>query len=87
MWDLRDETVCDHPDAFDIDRVKRPCIDPIFSSGIRRCIGKTLAVAEFEENLSALTQRIPQLRLDLAPLITGVSGIRSIDSVLLSRQV
>jgi cytochrome P450 family 103 len=82
---LRDEAVYDHRDVFDIGGGKRPRIHPIFGSGVHRCIGETPAATELEESLTALTQRIPQLRLDWALVIRGVSGIRHVDTMLASR--
>jgi cytochrome P450 len=87
MSAMRDETVYDRPDAFDIGRVKRPRIHPIFGVGVHRCLGEALAVAELEESLAVLTQRIPQLRLDQAPAIKGASGIRRVDALQVSWQV
>jgi cytochrome P450 len=83
---MRDEAAYDHPDAFDIGRVRRPRIHPIFGSGVHRCIGEALATAELEESLAVLTRRIPQLRLDQAPTIMGASGIRRVDAMLVSWQ-
>jgi cytochrome P450 family 103 len=87
MSAMRDETVYDHPDVFDIGRVRRLRIHPIFGSGAHRCLGEALALAELEESLAVLTQRIPQLRLDLAPEITGASGIRRVNAMQVSWQV
>jgi cytochrome P450 family 103 len=87
MSAMRDETVYDDPDVFDIGRVKRPRVHPIFGSGVHRCIGEALAMAELEESLLVLTQRIPQLRLDQAPVIKGASGIRRVDATWVSWQV
>jgi cytochrome P450 len=75
------------PDVFDIGRVRRPRVHPIFGSGVHRCIGEALATAELEESLAVLTRRIPQLRLDQAPAIMGASGIRRVDAMLVSWQV
>jgi cytochrome P450 len=87
MSAMRDETVYDRPDVFDIGRVKRPRVHPIFGSGVHRCIGEALAVAELEESLAVLMLRIPQLRLDRAPVIKGASGIRRVDAMPVSWQV
>jgi len=87
MSAMRDEAVYDHPDVFDISRTKRPRIHPIFGSGAHRCLGEALALAELEESLAVLTQRIPQLRLDQAPEIIGASGIRRVNAMRVSWQV
>jgi hypothetical protein len=44
----------------------------------------SLAVAQLEESLAVLTQRIPQLRLDRAPVISGATGIRRVDAMMVS---
>jgi cytochrome P450 family 103 len=87
MSAMRDEAAYEHPDVFDIGRVKRPRTLPIFGSGVHRCIGEALAMAELEESLAVLTQRIPQLRLDRAPVITGATGIRRVDGMQVSWKV
>jgi cytochrome P450 family 103 len=84
MSAMRDDTVYDDPDVFDIGRIRRPRIHPIFGGGAHRCLGEALAVAELEESLAVLTQRIPQLRLDLAPEIIGASGIRRVSAMQVS---
>jgi cytochrome P450 len=87
MSAMRDEAVYGHPDVFDIGRIERPRIHPIFASGVHRCLGEALALAELEESLAVLTQRIPQLRLDKAPEIIGASGIRRVDAMQVSWQM
>jgi cytochrome P450 family 103 len=84
MSAMRDKTVYDDPDVFDIGRIRRPRIHPIFGGGAHRCLGEALAVAELEESLAVLTQRIPELRLDQAPEIIGASGIRRVSAMQVS---
>jgi cytochrome P450 len=84
MSGMRDEQVYDRPDVFDIHRTGGPRLHPIFGGGAHRCIGEALARAELEETLGVLITRIPQLRLDQAPTITGHSGIRRIDAMRIS---
>jgi cytochrome P450 len=84
---MRDATVYDDPDVFDIHRVKRPRTHPVFGSGAHRCLGEALALPELEESLAVVTQLIPQLRLDRAPVITGYTGICRVDAMQVSWQV
>jgi cytochrome P450 len=66
---------------FDIRRNDHPRRHLIFGAGSHRCLGEALAKAELEEQLAALTSRIPQLQLQLAgdpPIIRGNGGIRSV---------
>ena len=81
---MRDESAYDNPDVFNIRRVHRPRLHPIFGGGPHRCIGEALARVELEESLAVLTARIPQLRLDQAPAIKGHSGIRRVDAMRVS---
>jgi cytochrome P450 len=87
MSGMRDESAYDDPDVFDIRRVRRPRLHPVFGGGPHRCIGEMLARAELEESLAVLTARIPQLRLDHAPAITGHFGIRRVDTMRVSWRV
>jgi cytochrome P450 len=87
MSGMRDESAYDDPDVFDIRRVRRPRLHPVFGGGPHRCIGEMLARAELEESLAVLTARIPQLRLDQAPAITGHFGIRRVDTMRVSWRV
>jgi cytochrome P450 len=84
MSGMRDERAYSRPDVFDIHQTRQQRLHPIFGGGAHRCIGEALARAELEETLGALTTRIPQLRLDQAPTITGHSGIRRIDAMRIS---
>jgi cytochrome P450 len=82
MSAMRDETVYDRPDTFDIRRTDHRRLHPIFGGGAHRCIGEALARTELEEGLAVLAERIPQLRLaDGPPKMSGHSGIRRIGPV------
>jgi cytochrome P450 family 103 len=78
MSAMRDERVYDHPDAFNIHRTDMPRLHPVFGYGAHRCIGEALTRAELEESLTALTARIPQLRMDAPPAIVGHCGVRRV---------
>jgi cytochrome P450 len=82
MSAMRDETIYDRPDIFDIRRINQPRLHPIFGFGAHRCLGEALARAELEESLSAITARIPQLHLDTPPKIQGHMGVRRIDTAM-----
>jgi cytochrome P450 len=78
----RDERVYQRPGEFDIMREDLPRTNISFGGGMHRCLGESLALAELEESLIALTQRIPQLRLAGAqPQIRGHSGVRRIEGM------
>jgi len=82
MSAMRDENAYHRPDSFDIHRTNLPRMHPIFGFGAHRCVGEALARAELEESLSAITARIPQLKLDALPKIKGHFGIRRIDEAM-----
>lgn len=76
---MRDPQLYADPDRFDIERSDHPRRHPIFGAGSHRCLGEALAKAELEEQLAALTARIPQLRLaGDPPIVRGSGGIRSV---------
>jgi hypothetical protein len=81
---MRDEAMYPRADVFDIGRTGQPRLHPIFGAGAHRCIGEALARAELEESLAVLTARIPQLRLDEAPVIKGHAVIRRVDTMRVS---
>jgi cytochrome P450 family 103 len=81
---MRDERAFERPDTFDIGRSDQVRLHPVFGHGVHRCIGEALARAELEESLAALTARIPQLQLDVAPTISGHTGVRRIDAMRVS---
>ena len=58
-----DERAFDRPGEFDIHRDARHHI--AFGHGVHQCIGQNLARAELEIALSALFERIPDLRVDV----------------------
>ncbi len=79
---LRDPAVYPDPDRFDITRDHHPRWHLAFGGGAHRCLGEALALAEMEEALYALSQRLPHL--DLAgplPKIAGHAGIRRIEAM------
>jgi cytochrome P450 len=76
---MRDPQLYADPDRFDIRRTDHPRRHMIFGTGSHRCLGEALAKAELEEQLAALTERVPQLQLvDDPPLVRGNGGIRSV---------
>ncbi|WP_338664097.1 cytochrome P450 [Pararoseomonas sp. SCSIO 73927] len=77
---LRDEAVYDRPDLFDMHRADQRRPHMVFGGGPHRCLGEALARAELEESLSALTSRLPGLRLAGPPArVQGHMGIRRLD--------
>ena len=76
---MRDPQLYADPDRFDIERSDHPRRHLIFGAGSHRCLGEALAKAELEEQLAALTARIPQMRLaGDPPIVRGSGGIRSV---------
>ena len=76
---MRDPQLYADPDRFDITRADHPRRHMIFGAGSHRCLGEALAKAELEEQLAALTERLPQMRLvGDPPAIRGNGGIRSV---------
>jgi cytochrome P450 family 103 len=84
MSAMRDENIYERPDVFDIRRNFQPRLHPVFGAGAHRCIGEALARAELEESLAVLAARIPQVRLEKPPMITGYTGVRRVDTMYLS---
>jgi cytochrome P450 family 103 len=76
---MRDPQLYSDPDRFDIRRSDHPRRHMIFGAGSHRCLGEALAKAELEEQLAALTARVPQLQLvGEPPSVRGNGGIRSV---------
>jgi hypothetical protein len=76
---MRDPQLHADPDRFDIRRNDHPRRHMIFGAGSHRCLGEALAKAELEEQLVALTARIPQLQfVGDPPIVRGSGGIRSV---------
>jgi hypothetical protein len=76
---LRDASLYRDPDRFDISRTDHPKRSMVFGAGSHRCLGETLALAELEEALSVLVERLPNVELvgDI-PLVQGSGGIRRV---------
>ncbi|MGI3903127.1 MAG: cytochrome P450 [Janthinobacterium lividum] len=82
MSAMRDETVFERPDTFDLHRTDQQRLHMVFGGGAHRCLGEGLAKAELEEALAALTRRLPGLELaGSSPTMQGHFGIRWIDPV------
>jgi cytochrome P450 family 103 len=79
---MRDPQLYADPDRFDIRRNDHPRRHMIFGAGSHRCLGEALAKAELEEQLAALTARVPQLQfVGDPPIVRGSGGIRSVRSM------
>lgn len=81
----RDETQFDRPDEFVVDRNPNPHLS--FGNGIHFCLGAPLARLEGKIVLSAVLERLPNLRIDpnstrsFIPS-TGVHGVKSLPVLL-----
>ena len=76
---MRDSTLYNEPDRFDITRSDHPRRPLVFGAGAHRCLGETLALAELEETLGVIAERLPGLQLvDRAPSVEGSGGIRRV---------
>ncbi|MGN7295500.1 cytochrome P450 [Rhizobium sp. SAFR-030] len=73
---LRDERVFDRPNAFDITRPNLKLARLAFGGGAHKCVADALGMAELEEGLSVLTQRLPGLRLDGTATFHGHHFVR-----------
>jgi cytochrome P450 family 103 len=74
---MRDESLYADPDRFDMTRADHPRRHLVFGGGVHRCLGESLAKAELEEGLAAITARTPGLRVvGEPPRLIGHSGIR-----------
>jgi cytochrome P450 family 103 len=79
---MRDPTLYDNPDTFDIRRTDHRRKHMVFGMGAHRCLGEVLAAVELEEGLAALSARLPGMFFDGAPpLIHGSGGIRTVDEL------
>lgn len=77
----RDETQFDRPDEFVIDRNPNPHL--AFGNGIHFCLGAPLARLEGKIVLSAVLERLPNLRIDSSATLefipsTAVHGVKSL---------
>jgi cytochrome P450 len=75
----RDPKVFSRPDAFDVTRAHNPHL--AFASGSHRCVGAALARLELQAALSALIQRLPDMRLVRLPRWTGVVPFRALNEL------
>ncbi|MET0535283.1 MAG: cytochrome P450 [Steroidobacter sp.] len=79
---MRDPALYFDPDRFDITRTDHPRKHLVFGGGVHYCLGAALAMAELEECLAALTERLPHLQLGGEPLpVRGSGGIRTIGDI------
>lgn len=76
MSALRDERKFERPDVFDIFREDGGLSNLAFGAGAHRCIADALGRAALEEALSALTERLPYVRLVKAPVFRGHVFVR-----------
>ncbi|GBG39423.1 cytochrome P450 [Mycobacterium montefiorense] len=68
----RDEDQFPNPDAFDIDRARKPHL--AFGAGIHYCVGQHLARAEIRIGVRTLLRRLPDLHL-VGPVVeAGLTG-------------
>ena len=79
---MRDPALYSDPDRFDISRTDHPRRPLVFGAGAHRCLGETLALAELEEALAILAERLPELELagDI-PTVEGSGGIRRVSEM------
>ncbi|WP_115577081.1 cytochrome P450 [Xanthomonas campestris] len=76
---LRDPALYLDPERFDIQRTDAPRRQLVFGGGVHRCLGDALAMIELEEGLAAMTQQLPDMRLDGGPVVVrGGFGIRTV---------
>jgi cytochrome P450 len=76
---MRDPALYRDPDRFDISRTDHPRRPLAFGAGAHRCLGEMLALAELEEALAAVAERLPKIELAGAiPAVEGSSGIRNV---------
>ena len=85
MSAMRDSALYNEPDRFEITRSDHPRRPLVFGAGAHRCLGETLALAELEETLGVIAERLPGLELvDGAPAVEGSGGIRRVGEMTLS---
>jgi cytochrome P450 len=76
MSALRDESVFDRPNVFDMSRPNLKLARLAFGGGAHACVAEAMGRAELEEGLSALTQRHPSLQLENLPAFQGHVFVR-----------
>ena len=80
---MRDPAIYQDPDRFNIFRTDHPRRPMVFGAGVHRCLGETLALAELEETLAVLAERLPTLEIaGAAPAVEGSGGIRRVQEML-----
>lgn len=73
---LRDERVFADPHRFDLSRPNLDLARLAFGGGAHHCVAEAFGRAALEEGLAVLTERLPALRLDHPPTITGHVFVR-----------
>lgn len=74
---LRDESVFERPDVFDISRPNLELARLAFGGGAHRCVADALGRAELEIGLAVLVERLPRLRLQNMPAFQGHMFVRN----------
>jgi cytochrome P450 len=74
---LRDESVFERPDLFDISRPNLKLARLAFGGGAHRCVADALGRAELEIGLAVLVERLPRLRLENMPAFEGHMFVRN----------
>jgi cytochrome P450 family 103 len=74
---MRDASLYERPDEFDLHRTDGPRFHLAFGGGVHRCLGEQLAWAELEEGLSAALDLVPEMRLvGERHSLGGFTGVR-----------
>ncbi|MFP5076240.1 cytochrome P450 [Rhizobium sp. YIM 134829] len=73
---LRDERVFADPHRFDLSRPSLNLARLAFGGGAHRCVAEAFGRAALEEGLAVLTERLPTLRLEHSPTVTGHVFVR-----------
>lgn len=82
---MRDPSVFNDPDRFDITRQDHPRHSPAFGGGVHRCLGEALARIELEEALAAFARHWPDAKVvGDPPSLRGLSGTRGITAMQVS---
>lgn len=73
---LRDERIFDRPDIFDLSRPNLKLARLAFGGGAHKCVAEAMGLAELEEGLSVLAERLPGLELETRPRFQGHMFVR-----------